>query len=161
MNFVYSLEVRRCIPRVKQAIILLEEMFSDSGHTSELLPKLYFILGQLENAIVKKPRRRYNMVTMILSLKSHLSSSACYKQLRQMDCISLPHESSLRRMYSSFGLDTEFLPFLKTETSSFTQSERHLSLNMDEIHVKANITYKSTFLYHYIYSSIHYSIYFA
>ena len=52
-----------------------------------------------------------------------------------MDCISLPHESSLRRMYSSFGLDTEFLPFLKTETSSFTQSERHLSLNMDEIHV--------------------------
>ena len=111
MNFVYSLEVRRCIPRVKQAIILLEEMFSDSCHTCELLLKLYFILGQLENAIVKKPRRRYNIVTMILSLKSHLSSSSCYKQLRQMDCISLPHESSLRRMYSSFGLDTEYIPF--------------------------------------------------
>ena len=79
---------------------------------------------------------------MILSLKSHLSSHACYKQLRNMDCISLPHESSLRRLYSSFGLDTEFLTFFKAETNDFNQFERHLCLNMDEIHIKSNITYK-------------------
>ena len=125
-------------------------MPSDSSNTSELLPKLYFILGQLENASVKKTCRRYNMITMILSLKSHLSSSACYKQLRRMDSVSLPHESSLRRLYSSFGLDTEFIPFLKSETSGFNRFERHLSLNMDEIHVKSGITYKSKFTCYFI-----------
>ena len=94
------------------------------------------------SATQMKTRRSYNMITMILSLKSHLSSSACYRQLHQLECISLPHESSLRRLYSSFGLDTDILPYLKSETSIFSQSERHLSLNLDEIHVKSNITYK-------------------
>ena len=78
---------------------------------------------------------------MILSLKSHSSSHACFRQLRNMDCISLPHES-LRRLYSQFGFDTEFLTFLKAETSNFSPFERHLCLNMDEIHFKSTITYK-------------------
>ena len=99
-------------------------------------------MGQLENSIVLKNRRRYNMITMILSLKSHLSFQACFRQLRNMDCISLPHESSLHNLYSQFGLDTEFLTFLKAETSNFSPFERHLCLNMDEIHIKSTITYK-------------------
>ena len=77
-----------------------------------LLSQLYYILGQLENSTVKKTRHRYNMVTMILSLKYHLSSSACYIQLRNMDCVSLPQESSLFRLYSNFGLGTQKQPTL-------------------------------------------------
>ena len=103
---------------------------------------MHFILGQLENSSVRKTRRRLNIVTMIFSLKSHLSSHASYKQLRNMNCISLPHESSLQRRYSSFGLDTEFMTLLKDETKGFNQFERHLCLNMDEVHVKSNISNK-------------------
>ena len=82
------------------------------------------------------------MVTMILSLKCHLSSSACYRQLRNMDCVSLPHESSLFRLYSNFGLGTDFLSYLRAETTDFNQYERHVYLNIDEIHVKSCISYK-------------------
>ena len=132
--------------------------FSDliiKSSTLDLPNGLFGNLTLLENDVVKKFCRRYNMVTMILALKSHLSSSACYKQLNVMDCISLPHDSLLRRLYSSFGLDTEFLPFLKTETSWFNQFERHLSLNIDEIHptLVIKVYLYVTFLhtsYHYI-----------
>ena len=101
---------------------------------------------------------------MILSLKSHLASHSCYMQLRRMDCITLPHESSLKRLYSNFGLDTEFLTYLRTETTKFNELERHLCMNMDEFHVKSNITYKGWFdilvthwyvvIYNYSYFSI-------
>ena len=82
------------------------------------------------------------MITMILSLRAHLSYSACYKQLRSLDCVSLPHESSLRRLYSNFGLDTDFLTYLRAKTNDFNLYELHVCLNMDEIHVKSGINYK-------------------
>ena len=82
------------------------------------------------------------MITMILSLKAHLSSSACYNQIRSMDCVSLPHESSLRRLYSNFCLETDFLTYLRAETNYFNQCELHVCLNMDEIHVKSGISYR-------------------
>ena len=113
--------VKQSISSLKQAILSLEVIYSESGKIYRLrififlstcvkfilplilgtyrfpvlLPQLYFILGQLENSIVRKNRRQYNMITIILSLKSHLASRSCYMQLRRMDCITLPHESSL------------------------------------------------------------------
>ena len=79
-----------------------------------------------------------------------------------MECISLPHESSLRRLYSSFGLDTEFLTFLKAETTGFNTFERHLCLNIDEMHVKSNITYKGSLDIdpNFLYSNISFMTYF-
>ena len=108
----------------------------------DLLLQLYFTLGQLENSIAKKNRRRCCMITMILSLKSHLASHSCYMQLGRMECITLPHEPSLKRLYSNFGLDTGFLTYLGAETTEFNELERHLCLIMDEIHMKSNITMK-------------------
>ncbi|KAI6651347.1 hypothetical protein LOD99_5313 [Oopsacas minuta] len=106
------------------------------------ITQLHSIVSQLENSIIVKTRRRYNMIKMILPLKSHLSSHAYYRQLHNMDCISLSHESSLRRLYSRFGLDTEFLTSLKAETGGFNQFERHLCLNMDGTNIKSGISNK-------------------
>ena len=93
LNIFYILEVNRCFLCVRRSILLLEESLSESGTSTicyfiidtlliasllviykfpELLQQLYFILGQLENSIVKKTRRRYNMTTMILSLNVNL-----------------------------------------------------------------------------------------
>ena len=113
---IYLLEVQKSISSVKKAISLLEDakrnlqsntvnvqinLNTDFRYTQvpDLLSQLHFIVGQQENSIALKNRRRYNMITMIPSLKSHLSSHACFGQLRNMDCISLPHESSFRRLY--------------------------------------------------------------
>ena len=50
------------------------------SHCSDL-PRLQFILGQLENVGIYKKRRRYNVITQILAIKTHLVSPASYKFL--------------------------------------------------------------------------------
>ena len=58
---------------------------------SELLSKLKFLLCQLENTLITKNRRRYNVVTMVLALKSHLVSSTYYSYLQSLNCLIFPH----------------------------------------------------------------------
>ena len=55
-----------------------------------------------------------------------------------MPCLSLPHVNTLEKLYSSFGLESEFLPFLKQAIHSFSEAEKHLIIQMDEIHVKSD-----------------------
>ena len=52
-------------------------LFDDEtgSHCSDL-PKLQFILGQLENVGIYKKSRRYNDITQILAIKAHLVSPA-------------------------------------------------------------------------------------
>ena len=91
----------------------------------ELIPypevsRLQFIICQLQNSLVPKNRRRYNVLTQILSLKTHLISPVSYQYLQSMSCLSLPHPSTLQKLYSSFGLENEFFTFLKQATQSFS-----------------------------------------
>ena len=67
--------------------------------------RLQFILCQLENLKVSKNNRRYIVLTLVLSLKAQLISSGCYRYLQSLECIFLPHPSTLRRLYSNIGLD--------------------------------------------------------
>ena len=59
-----------------------------------------------------------------------------------MSCLSLPHFNTLEKLYSSFGLESDFFPFLKQATHSFSNEQKHVILQMDEIHVKPDISYK-------------------
>ena len=43
------------------------------------ISRLQFIRCQLENSIVPKNKRRYNVLTQVMALKAHLVSPACYK----------------------------------------------------------------------------------
>ena len=94
--------------------------------------RLQFIKCHLENSIVPKERRRYNIITQVTALKAHLVSPACYKYLQQMAYLSLPHVTTLEKLYSSFGLKCEFFPFLKQATFSFSEAEKHIIMQMDE-----------------------------
>ena len=53
------------------------------------LSKLQFIICQLQNSHVPKNRRRYNILTLILALKTHLISPAGYNYLQTMSSLSL------------------------------------------------------------------------
>ena len=103
------------------------------------LPHLQFIINQLENLLVLKNHRRYYLITLVLALKCQLISPACYRYLQSLDCISLPHHSTLQRLYSNIGLDSEFTCFLKQSTIDFNFMERCVIMQMDEVHVNLSI----------------------
>ena len=79
-------------------------------HSSDL-EKLQFIICQLENTIISKNRRRYNVITQIMAIKTHLISPAGYRYLQGLDCLSLPHVHTLDKLYYSFGLDNDFCAY--------------------------------------------------
>ena len=58
-----------------------------------------------------------------------------------MACLSLPHVNTLEKLYSSFWFECEFFPYLKQATNSFTEAEKYIVMQMDEIHVKSDVTY--------------------
>ena len=78
----------------------------------------------------------------MLALKCQLISSACYRYLQSLDCVSLLHHPTLQRLYSNIGLDSEFARFFQRSTVDFNYMERCVIIQMDEVHVKSEYTYK-------------------
>ena len=72
---------------------------------------------QLDNILSQKSRRRYNVITQVIALKSHLISPVCYKYLR-----ILPHPKHCKN-YSNFGFENYFSAFLMQATSQFIEKE--------------------------------------
>ena len=142
-NFDNTSHIASAESHIQQVI---DNMY-DGKSDDDLVPcpevsRLQFVLCQLRNCLVPKRRRRYNVLTQILALKTHLISPASYHYLQSMSCISLPHSNTLKKLYSSFGLENEFFMFLKESTYSFSQEQRHVIIQMDEIHVKPDISHK-------------------
>ena len=75
--------------------VLSTESVSKTVNETPEISKLQFIQCQLENSIVPKNRRRYNILTQVMALKPHLISPASYTFLQQMACLSLPHVNTL------------------------------------------------------------------
>ena len=82
-----------------------------------------------------------------MAIKTHLISPACYTFLRSLGCISLPHAHTLEKLYSSSGLENDFCAYLSQVTSSFRHQEKNVIVQMDEIHVKSDISYKGGKVY--------------
>ena len=59
----------------------------DKLHNCPKIYRLQFINCQLENSLIPKNRRRYNILTQILELKTHLIAPTCYKYLQRMSCL--------------------------------------------------------------------------
>ncbi|KAI6656233.1 hypothetical protein LOD99_1566 [Oopsacas minuta] len=62
--------------------------------------------------------------------------------LKSEKCRSLPHVQTLNTLYSPFSIANDFSAYLTQATSSFSSLERNVIVQMDEIHVKSDITYK-------------------
>ena len=100
-----------------------EAILDDSKEDNQLLSSLQFILCQLDNLFRPKTHRTYNIGTIVIALKCQLISPACYHYLQSLDSLSLPHYSTLQRLYTKFGLDSEYITFLEKATSDFNQRE--------------------------------------
>ena len=110
----------------------------DSIDNSSRLARLHC---QLDNSIVSKTRRRYNIITQVLALKSHLISPSCYNYLQSLDCLALPHYHTLEKLHSSFGLDSEYITYLNQAAVNFSPQEKNVIVQMDEIYVPSDVFY--------------------
>ena len=77
-----------------------------------------------------------------MALKSHLISPSCYNYLQSIDCLALPHYHTLEKLYSSFGLDSEYITYLNQAAVNFSPQEKNVIVQMDEIHVTSDVSYK-------------------
>ena len=140
--------LKECIQQLEQTPETTPGLDSDtqstvSCDTSSHINRLQFILCQLENAIIPKNRRKYNILTQVVALKSHLISPICYNYLQSLECLSLPHHRNLQKLYTNIGIQDDYIVFLKQATAQFTHQQRNVIIQMDEIHVKSDLTYKA------------------
>ena len=102
----------------------------------------HFLLDQLKILKVSKFGRRYSVLTQVFSLKIHGISPACYRLIQSSNCLTLPHERNILKIKNSIGLDSDYLNVLKEFSSSFNDNERHVILQMDEVHIRSDASYK-------------------
>ena len=132
------------IPLAKNHINnVINDLALNDGPTcnSSDLAKLQFILCQIDNIFISKNSRRYNIITQIMCIKTHLISPACYIYLQSLECITLPHVHTLDKLDSPFGLENDFCTYTTQATSCFSSGEKIFIIQMDEIHVKSDIAY--------------------
>ena len=102
----------------------------------------HFLLDQLKFLKVSKFGRRYSVLTQVFSLKIHGISPACYRLIQSSNCLTLPHERNILKLKNYIGLDSDYLNVLKEFSSSFNDNERHVILQMDEVHIRSDASYK-------------------
>ena len=100
------------------------------------------LVGQLRNLINSKSRRRYNILTQVFSLKIHGISPACYRLIQSSNCLILPHERNLISIKNTLGIEGDYIRILREITSKFSHKERHVILQMDEVHIRSDASYK-------------------
>ena len=77
-----------------------------------------------------------------LALKAQLISPAFYGFLQTSQCLTLPHQSTLCNLTFKSGLEYDFKEFLIKSTAKFTKQQRELVLNIDDVFVQSNFSYK-------------------
>lgn len=107
-----------------------------------------FVMEQLTNMNVGKQQRRYSTDFLIMCSLIKSISPHCYKFIRNSEFFILPHESTLRRICSEFGVDpskeqhnVNFLSYIRQKFSCLEEKEKFVTLMIDEIHIKSNFDY--------------------
>ena len=140
--------IKLAIHELESAINLVDgdsiDLDIDGLHCSSesLSISFHFLVGQLRNLINAKSRRRYNILTQVFSLKIHGISPACYRLIQSSNCLILPHERNLIGIKNTLGIEGDYFQILKEITSKFSHRDRHVILQMDEVHIRSDASYK-------------------
>ena len=54
----------------------------------------------------------------------------------------MPHERNLLHIKNTLGIDGDYFRILKEITSKFSDRERHVIFQMDEVHIRSDVSYK-------------------
>ena len=80
-------------------------------------------------------------MTQVFCLKIHGISPAC-RLIQSSNCLILPHEINLISIKNILGIEGDFFQILKEITSKFSNRERHVILQMDEVHIRSGASFK-------------------
>ncbi|GBO09752.1 hypothetical protein AVEN_103646-1 [Araneus ventricosus] len=119
-----------------------------------------FMIEQLSNLNVVKKHRRYSYEFLIFCSLLKSISPHCYSFLRNSKVFILPHESTLRRVCSEFGVnpsqgqdDDSFLSYITQKFNFLGDKDKTISLMIDEIHLRPTYDYVGGKLYGMSYNS--------
>ncbi|KAI6652380.1 hypothetical protein LOD99_7394 [Oopsacas minuta] len=137
--------VENSIHSLGQAIDTLEhtdsKLYFEIAEAS-LRMRLTFLLDQLKYLIIDKHARRYNIITLVFCLKIHGISPACYRLIQGSNCLTFPHERNWLKVKNSIGLESDYTKILREVATTFNNLERHVILQMDEVHIRGDASYK-------------------
>ena len=134
--------VEHAINDIDCAITQLDLSDSEIDNSTSMRIRLNFLLDQLKYLITDKHHRRYNILTQVFALKVHGMSPASYRLIQSSNCLILPHERNILKIKNSIGLENEYLNVLRETASTFSQLDRHLIIQMDEVHIRSDASYK-------------------
>ena len=146
----FKKHVENAITELQSAIEQIEHSDQDiefEGPQIENLPILsrnweYVLIDQLRYLIVSKHGLRYSVTTQVFSLKVQGISAACFRLIQSSNCLNLPHERILIKIKNSIGLESDYLSVLKEFSSTFKDLERHIILQIEEVHIRSDASYK-------------------
>ena len=119
-----------------------EEYIETDNCNSSMKIRLYFLLDQLKYEITNKHHRRYNILTQVFALKVYGLSPASYRLIQSPNCLILPHERNILKIKNSIGLENEYLNVLRETSTTFDEIDRHVIIQMDEVPIKSDVSYK-------------------
>ncbi|KAH9382580.1 hypothetical protein HPB48_010346 [Haemaphysalis longicornis] len=126
-------------------ISLLEKL----SQQEEKAPGMKLLIEQVNLHFVKKERRRYSVDFMVFCCLLFTVSAHAYRFLRSHGSLILPHPRTVRSVCSSFGMsphneqqDAAFLSYIAKKIGDLSEDQRHVTLMVDEIHIKPFFDYK-------------------
>ena len=123
---------------IDHCVKLLRKLIQESPDTDEtLVKKVSFILEQLTLAKQNPNSRRYSTSFLWSAIIWMKTSPALYKLISDDGFLTLPSQSYLKQLSSSFslesGLSTSTILYLKERIKHLTDREKTVGLAIDEV----------------------------
>lgn len=111
--------------------------------TDDQQQTLIFLAEQLRLLYAQPKGRRYSSETVITAFTWYHKSPACYRVIRGL--LTIPSIQLLRDISSCLNVDknNSCLTYLKNKVKYLRPEELNVTLQLDEIHVKAKVSYQN------------------
>ncbi|XP_070377578.1 uncharacterized protein [Dermacentor albipictus] len=132
---------------LKLVLSLLEDATNQEMQDEERQDAMTFLKEQVFLLLSKSPR--YSSELLVFSSLLFTISPHAYRYLRNYGGLTLPHESTIRRVCNAHVVnpaaeqqDASFLLYAKKLASAMKDHEKSVVLMMDDIHLQAYFDYK-------------------
>ena len=133
----YSEENQKTSDTITFCVKKLEELAEQENANEEIRKKLLFLSEQLKLSTIPVFARKYSSWFLCTALTWMKSSPSLYRNLVAEGLLTLPSTSHLKRLGSSFSLETGLsdstLAYLRKRIESLSDDEKIISLIIDEV----------------------------
>ena len=141
----YMCNYTREYPDVSYICDQVDKYIENNSRLTDVHCSKYAFLNE-QLALVEKPvnRRRYSTVTFVKSLMWQSYSTACYKNLLDSECLTLPAINTLRTLTTGFQhSNASIRTYLTCRRRSLNEMKSNVTLIFDEIYVYQRPDYQN------------------